>query len=365
MCFVSDIATDAWVPACKTSSGKRVGIVGAGPTGLATAFYLAIEGHRCEIHDSGKEPGGMLRHAVPETKLPRSVLDAEIARIRDLGVEFYQSARIGRDAPFEQWAAGYDAIVLAIGRICGSKEQASALRDREQHHDPAISAEIAEFFGVSCGPCGIPIDFSTMRVGSGKIYSGGDAARFHRQCARAVGDGRKIATSIAARLSGAPFPPMLEPLNCFMGRLTPEEIARFAKRASNHTIIDHGLGDMRLETARCMDCDCARKDDCALRDWGWRLGANPRRWKSRKRPIFSEDRSHPLLVFEPEKCIRCGICIRLSEIKREPVGLSFIGRGERMLPSPPLGASFAEALTISPLDYAQHCPTAAIARKRD
>ena len=78
-------------------TGRKVAIVGAGPTGLTAAFYLALLGHEVTVYDSHAEAGGMLRYALPEYRLPKAVLDREIEIIRRLGVQFVFNTPIGDD----------------------------------------------------------------------------------------------------------------------------------------------------------------------------------------------------------------------------------------------------------------------------
>src|SRR5690349_24002721 len=96
-------------PACAPASGKRVLIVGAGPSGLSAAYHLARLGHAVEIRDSGDEPGGMLRYGIPEYRLPRDVLAGEIARIAALGVSIVCSHRV-EDLAAEQAEGGFDTV---------------------------------------------------------------------------------------------------------------------------------------------------------------------------------------------------------------------------------------------------------------
>ncbi len=78
-------------------TGREVAIVGAGPTGLACAYYLALLGHTVTVYDSRPEAGGMLRYALPEYRLPKTVLDKEIELIERLGVKFQFNVTVGAD----------------------------------------------------------------------------------------------------------------------------------------------------------------------------------------------------------------------------------------------------------------------------
>jgi len=95
-------------------SGKRVAVVGSGPAGLTAAYYLArLRGHSVTIFEALPETGGMLRYGIPEYRLPRKVLDAEIKLVKDSGVEIRTNTRI--DSLDELFKQGYDAIFVAIG----------------------------------------------------------------------------------------------------------------------------------------------------------------------------------------------------------------------------------------------------------
>lgn len=115
--FAADnvIKAGGYLPAKAASTGKRVGIIGGGPGGLTAAYYLSLKGHRVTIVDAMPQMGGMLRYGIPEYRLPKSVLDEEIAEIASLGVEMKNNYRIGVDASFEEFKSKYDAVVLAIG----------------------------------------------------------------------------------------------------------------------------------------------------------------------------------------------------------------------------------------------------------
>ena len=97
------------------ATGRKVAIAGAGPAGLTAAFYLAMLGHEVTIFDSKPEAGGMLRFALPDYRLPRTILKHEIGLIEKLGVKFIFNTRIGFDLPLSELEDRFDAIFLAIG----------------------------------------------------------------------------------------------------------------------------------------------------------------------------------------------------------------------------------------------------------
>jgi NADPH-dependent glutamate synthase beta subunit-like oxidoreductase len=103
------------VPPRAAATGRSVAIVGAGPAGLAAAWYLLQEGHACTLFDAHPLPGGMLRYGIPAYRLPKDALDAEIAGLRTLGAEFRMGLRWGRDFTLGALRQVHDAVFVAIG----------------------------------------------------------------------------------------------------------------------------------------------------------------------------------------------------------------------------------------------------------
>lgn len=113
--FLGDEALErGWRVDCAPDSGKRVLVVGAGPSGLSAAYHLRRLGHAVVIHEAGPVAGGMMRFGIPAYRLPRDVLDAEIARITGLGVEIHLSSRI-EDLERTMREEHCDAAFVAIG----------------------------------------------------------------------------------------------------------------------------------------------------------------------------------------------------------------------------------------------------------
>jgi NADPH-dependent glutamate synthase beta subunit-like oxidoreductase len=114
--FLGDLAIkNGWrfnTPAA--TSGKKVLIVGAGPSGLSAAYHLARLGHAVTIKEAGPVPGGMMRFGIPKYRLPRDVLDAEVKRITDLGVAIEYNMKVA-NIQESMLDGGFDAAFLAVG----------------------------------------------------------------------------------------------------------------------------------------------------------------------------------------------------------------------------------------------------------
>ena len=121
ICFLKAFAADrvresgGYMPEKKPATGKRVGVLGGGPAGLTAAYFLALAGHQVTIVDQMPKMGGMLRYGIPEYRLPKKVLDSEIAEIASLGIEMKNGVTIGRDLTLAEFTESFDATVLAIG----------------------------------------------------------------------------------------------------------------------------------------------------------------------------------------------------------------------------------------------------------
>ncbi len=97
------------------STGRKIAVAGAGPTGLTAAFYLAMLGHEVTIFEERGEAGGMLRFAIPEYRLPKAVLRRELDLIEAAGVKIVFHTRVGFDLPLNDLASSFDAVFLSIG----------------------------------------------------------------------------------------------------------------------------------------------------------------------------------------------------------------------------------------------------------
>lgn len=103
-----------YLPELNSPSGKKVAVIGGGPAGLTAAWLLAISGHKVTIFESMPKAGGMLRYGIPEFRLPKAVLDQEIAIVEAIGVEIRCSCKVTEEN-FAELKDNYDAVFLSIG----------------------------------------------------------------------------------------------------------------------------------------------------------------------------------------------------------------------------------------------------------
>lgn len=116
--FAADLDLRSWAPyqpACAPDTHKKVSIVGGGPAGLTAAYFLRTMGHSVSIYDAMPKMGGMLRYGIPQYRLPKEVLDKEIASIASMGVSMFQHAKVGDELTLEELRESSDAVLVTIG----------------------------------------------------------------------------------------------------------------------------------------------------------------------------------------------------------------------------------------------------------
>ena len=114
--FVADMHYEEYLEDLPELNDKKVAIVGAGPAGYSIAYYLRLKGIRSDLYDKMPKPGGMLRYGIPEYRLPKDILDTELAHFDKMGgIEVHCNQELGKDIELAQLKEEYDAVAIAIG----------------------------------------------------------------------------------------------------------------------------------------------------------------------------------------------------------------------------------------------------------
>ena len=330
----------------KTS--KKVAVIGAGPAGLAAAYYLQLKGIQVVLFDKNEKAGGMLRTAINDEKLPKDVLDKEIEAILKTGVQFEGGKDISAEF-FKQLKEEYDAVVVATGAI----------------------KENPEVFGLKSSDKGIDVDRSTYQTSDENVFAIGNVLRSSKLAVRSVGQGKEVAFSVLQYLNGREIKGEPRVFNSRFGRLVADEFAEYLKESVNEKRKHPAAGgfdgftkeEAIAEAKRCLHCDCRAIDDCKLREYSDQYKVDQKRFKTSVRRNITKQINHGSVVYEPQKCIKCGICVRLTEKYTERFGFTYIGRGFDVVIGVPFNEALEKGLTETAEKVAKACPTGAISLK--
>ena len=288
---------------------KQIAIIGSGPHGLSAAWYLQQWGYGCTVFDRNPLPGGSLRYSVPRDLLPEEVLNREIERIRNSGVRFVMNTDL-ETSDLDKMKQEYAALIEPPGKPPKMAIKASAM-------------------------------------------------------------GKEAALRVHQMLTGQEVTGEKHRFNSRFGRLLPGEVVEYLKESypADRVLPSGGIiegftpEEVMAEAARCLHCDCRKKDNCGLRDLSDEYQADQKRFSNPDRQPVTKLIHHELIIYEPAKCIKCGICVRITSEQKEELGLTFIGRGFDVVIGVPFTESLKNGLRHTARRVAEECPTGAMCFK--
>lgn len=329
-------------------TGKKVAVIGTGPAGLSAAFYLLRAGHDCTLFDKNTRAGGAMHYSVAEEKLPQAMLDAEIENIQSMGAVFKLNFYVDSVYFENEIITGFDAVILATGN-----------RNLQPVEDFGLNSEAGHDIA----------DKKTFKTHRPGVFACGNMIREHEMAVRASAQGRIAATEVSIYLK-THLPEKKIHFNSAFGHLTETEQQEYLKESYSATPVQPDGGFIKgftdeqavAEAKRCMHCDCRKPASCKLRFYSDQYGANRKRHLGSERKPLTKSVHHDLIVYEPEKCIRCGLCVEISG-RDESLGLTYIGRGFDVRISVPFNETIAGALKKTAAACVLACPTGAMAFK--
>jgi len=341
------LGKDVYLPQKEKDKKKSVSIIGAGPAGLAAAYFLQIKGYSCTIYDHNDLAGGSLKKEVDAKILPAEILAAELDIIQKLGTKFMMKTEVDASL-FNKIKSNSDAVVIASGQ----------------------GESGAQGWGLEMSNSGIMADNDSYQVYDSHIFVVGSALKPTKLAIRTLGQGKEVSFSVDQFLSGKDVTGEKSRFNSRFGKLFPEEFAEYMKESvegkrAEPADLQKGLTREQVieEAKRCLRCDCREIDNCTLRDLSEQYKANQRRFYSANRKIIVKHFQNDAVIYEPTKCIKCGICVQITAEYMEDYGFTFIGRGFDIEIGVPFNKSVKRGLEKVAVEAAEACPTGALSKK--
>jgi ferredoxin len=202
------------------------------------------------------------------------------------------------------------------------------------------------------------------------VFVVGSALKPSKLAIRALGQGKEASFSVDQFLKGQPVAGERFLFNSRFGKLHPAEHEEYLKESYEGIRLEpesrvEGFTpeQVKKEAKRCMHCDCRDLHHCKLRFYSDAYQAVQKRFKSEERMGYRKVDQHNQVIHEPSKCIKCGVCVRLTEKYKEEFGFTFIGRGFDVVVGIPFHETLEKGLQKAAAKVALACPTGALVLK--
>jgi formate dehydrogenase major subunit len=355
--------------------GERVVVVGGGNTAMdAARTALRLGSHVKVIYRRSRQEMPCLMEEVEEAEHEGVEIDLLVAPLRlekknghlaltcqrmKLGEPDESGRRRPVPEPGTEFTMECTAVIAAIGQ--------------------SVETSLAEREGLEVSRWGIATDSQTLATNLPGVFSGGDAVLGADLAVRAVAAGRIAAVSIDQFLTGRAVTGPEEIVSIEMRFIDeveraalfreieqssrpPTEMIDIERRTTSFDEVDGGLSDDQAlaESRRCMTCGCRKEVGCLMRRYATEYQVDPYRYEGERRK-FSQDQTHPEIIYEPGKCIMCDACVRIAAEAGEELGVATIGRGFQVSVGVPFDEPMSEGLRQAAIRAAESCPTGALA----
>ncbi len=295
----------------EVSEDKNIAVIGSGAAGISAAWYLLKKGYRVEIFEKESRVAPSLRSLTEDIDL--SVVENELNELeKQSGLKISCNREI-ETGNLEAVLKEFDAVVVATG-------------DKTETENERIY-----FAGASLKP--------GMLLPAAILSGAGAAEKIAQNFSNSTVEVSREFDSKISKPEAEEIKHMIEKSEAL--RETAEET------------------DIIEKSSRCMHCECLRQESCSLRSYATEYGIKSIKYRAVERHSIVRNTDHPEIVYEPGKCIRCGICVRITGAENESGGVAFKGRGYDTIISPALNYSLNNAITESLEEVVKNCPTGA------